>query len=110
VKTDAKITLVASSSWSHAFLNDKDWHLRSDTTADELLYDAFVRSDWAYWNRISSRRVLDADQREIPNWFCSAGAMNEFGMERSWSTRAITDIFNSNKCFAILAPGPIGIG
>ncbi|WP_063050371.1 extradiol ring-cleavage dioxygenase [Nocardia arthritidis] len=109
-KTDAKIALVASSSWSHAFLNDKDWHLRPDTTADELLYDAFVRSDWTYWNSISSRKVVDAGQHEILNWFCLAGAMNELGMELSWSTLAVTDIFNSNKCFAIFEPGSVDIG
>jgi hypothetical protein len=30
---ERRIALVASSSWSHAFLNDKDWHLRPDTAA-----------------------------------------------------------------------------
>ena len=42
-KTGKRVALAASSSWSHAFLNDKNWHLRPDTAADQRLYDAFVR-------------------------------------------------------------------
>jgi acetyl-CoA C-acetyltransferase len=41
-----RVALVASSSWSHAFLHDKDWHLRPDTDADRELYDAMVRGDY----------------------------------------------------------------
>jgi hypothetical protein len=35
------------------------------------------------------------------NWFCLAGAMRELGMGLSWSELVETDVFNSNKCFAI---------
>ncbi|MCW2779051.1 MAG: extradiol ring-cleavage dioxygenase, partial [Frankiales bacterium] len=37
---DKRVALVASSSWSHAFLHDKGWHLRPDTEADVALYEA----------------------------------------------------------------------
>ena len=50
-QTDLRVALVASSSWSHAFLNDKDWHLRPDTAADRRLYDAFVAADWQRLDR-----------------------------------------------------------
>lgn len=40
--TDRRVTLVASSSWSHAFLIDKSWHITPDTAADRRLYDACV--------------------------------------------------------------------
>ncbi len=100
-KTDKKVALVASSSWSHAFLNDKDWHLRPDTPADQRLYDAFVTGDWVTWTKVTGQAIVDAGQHEMLNWFCLAGAMHELGLPLSWSTLVITDVFNSNKCFAI---------
>jgi hypothetical protein len=51
--TDKRVALVASSSWSHAFLNDKDWHLRPDTPADLALYDAFVKGDFDAWTAVT---------------------------------------------------------
>ncbi len=35
------------------------------------------------------------------NWFCLLGAMAELGCTPSWSTFVETDVFNSNKCFAV---------
>jgi hypothetical protein len=35
------------------------------------------------------------------NWFCLLGAMSELGLRLDWSTFVSTDVFNSNKCFAI---------
>ncbi|HEX4253799.1 MAG TPA: hypothetical protein VH089_01855 [Streptosporangiaceae bacterium] len=98
---DQRVALVASSSWSHAFLNDKDWHLRPDTPADERLYDAFVRGDTAVWTEASGKEIVDAGQHEMLNWFCLFGAMHELGLPLTWSTLVTTDVFNSNKCFAI---------
>jgi hypothetical protein len=40
-------------------------------------------------------------QHEMLNWFCLLGAMFEAGMRLDWSTFVATDVFNSNKCFAI---------
>ncbi len=100
-RTDRRVALVASSSWSHAFLNDKDWHLRPDTAADQRLYDAFVKGDWESWTAVTGREVVDAGQHEMLNWFCLAGAMHELAMPLNWSEFVVTDVFNSNKCFAI---------
>ena len=77
---DRRVALVASSSWSHAFLNDKDWHLRPDTAADERLYDAFVRGDDAVWTAVTGKEIVDAGQHEMLNWFCLFGAMHELGL------------------------------
>jgi hypothetical protein len=35
------------------------------------------------------------------NWFCLAGAMRELGLPLDWSAFTATDVFNSNKCFAV---------
>jgi hypothetical protein len=99
--SDQRVALVASSSWSHAFLNDKDWHLRPDTEADRPLYDAMVAGDYDTWKRLTSHDVVAAGQHEMLNWFCLLGAMSELGMQLAWSNFVQIEVFNSNKAFAI---------
>ncbi|AIJ21290.1 extradiol ring-cleavage dioxygenase [Amycolatopsis methanolica] len=98
-----RVAFVASSSWSHAFLNDKDWHLRPDTAADQRLYDALASGHRKPWREITSREIVDAGQHEMLNWFCLLGAVDELGLGLDWSTFVTTGVFNSNKAFAIYA-------
>ena len=95
------VALVASASWSHAFLNDKDWHLRPDTEADRALYDSMVAGDFDDWTSKTVRDIVDAGQHEMLNWFCLLGAMNELGLTLEWSEFVETEVLNSNKTFAI---------
>jgi len=100
-ETDLRVALVASSSWSHAFLHDKGWHIRPDTAADQRLYDALVAGDFDAWQQVTSREVVEAGQHEMLNWFCLLGAVAELGLHLTWSTFVPTDVFNSNKCFTV---------
>ena len=99
--SDKRVALVASSSWSHAFLNDKDWHMRPATEADQELYDALVRGDFEAWKKVTRREVIEAGQHEMLNWFCLLGAVSELNLSLQWSDLVTTEIFNSNKAFAI---------
>jgi len=45
--------------------------------------------------------VIQAGQHEMLNWFCLLGAMSELGLALTWSDFITTEIFNSNKAFAI---------
>ncbi len=99
--TDQRIALVASSSWSHAFLCDRLWHLRPDTAADERLYEALVAGDHETWRAVTGAEIVEAGQHEMLNWFCLLGAVAEAGLPLEWSTFVPTDVFNSNKCFAV---------
>ncbi|MGK2882687.1 MAG: extradiol ring-cleavage dioxygenase [Mycobacterium sp.] len=99
--TDKRIAMVASSSWSHAFLHDKGWHIRPDTAADQKLYDALVAGDFQAWQSVTSREIIDAGQHEMLNWFCLLGAVAELGLKLTWSTLVTSDVFNSNKCFVV---------
>jgi hypothetical protein len=99
--TGKRVAYIASSSWSHAFLNDKDWHLRPDTTADARLYDAMVSDDHKTWNAVTGKQIVDAGQHEMLNWFCLLGAVREQSLALNWSTFIETDVFNSNKAFAV---------
>jgi len=44
-----RVALVASSSWSHAFLCDPTFRLRPDTPADRKLYEALRDADYDAW-------------------------------------------------------------
>lgn len=104
-ETDLRVAMVASSSWSHAFLCDKLWHLRPDTPADRRLYDALAAGDLDTWRAVTSEQIIDAGQHEMLNWFCLLGAVTEAGLPLRWSELVETDVFNSNKCFAVYAEG-----
>ncbi|MBT3085086.1 hypothetical protein KMB31_00110 [Streptomyces sp. CYG21] len=96
-----RVAFVASSSWSHAFLTDKLWHIRPDTAADRRLYDLMVAGDIDALAAVTGAEVVDAGQHEILNWFCMLGAVDELGLELDWSALVTTDVFNSNKPFAV---------
>jgi len=99
-----RIALVASSSWSHAFLCDHTHRLRPDTPADIRLYDALLAGDWYTWRAVGLDDVERAGQQELLNWFALAGAMERVGATLSWSAFVETSVFNSNKVFATFAP------
>ena len=44
---------------------------------------------------------VGSGQHEMLNWFCLAGAVAELGLDLQWSEFVGTDVFNSNKCFAV---------
>jgi hypothetical protein len=101
-----RIALVASSSWSHAFLCDRTWRLRPDTETDERLYAALRAGDYDAWERVSLDDIEGAGQQELLNWFALLGAMRELQAPLAWSKMVPTDVFNSNKVF--VQYGPVG--
>lgn len=96
-----RVALVASSSWSHAFLNDKDWHLFPAMESDRQLYRALKAADYDFWKNLPSAKIEEDGQHELLNWFCLVGAMAELGRKPVWTTFIETHVMNSNKCFAI---------
>ncbi|MDQ1502174.1 MAG: hypothetical protein QOI86_5514 [Actinomycetota bacterium] len=96
-----RAVLVASSSWSHAFLTDKTWRLWPDTASDRRLYDALTTADFTTWRDTPLAAIEDAGQQEMLNWFCLVGAVEELGLSLEWSEFVETWVFNSNKCFAL---------
>lgn len=98
---DLRVAFVASSSWSHAFLADRLWHIKPDTEADLELYDALVEDDFEKLASVTPDEVVDAGQHEMLNWFVMLGAVEELGLDRKWSEIVKTEVFNSNKVFAV---------
>jgi hypothetical protein len=100
-----RVALVASSSWSHAFICDKTWRLRPDTPSDRALYDHLVAGDVDAWRLVPLDDIEAAGQQELLNWFPLLGAMDRIGRPvPTWSEFTETDVFNSNKVFATYEP------
>ena len=100
-ETDLRVALVASSSWSHAFLTDHTFRLRPDTPADRRLYDYLVAGEYGPWRELTTPQIEEAGQQELLAWLPVLGAMDHIGRSLSWSTFTESDVFNSNKVFAI---------
>ncbi|AXV06634.1 2,3-dihydroxy-p-cumate dioxygenase [Euzebya pacifica] len=98
--SDRRVAVVASSSWSHAFLVDKTYRRFPDTAADQELYEAMVAGDWDRWRQTTVDDVEDSGQQELLNWFALAGAMERAGATLDWSAFEETHIFNSSKVVA----------
>jgi hypothetical protein len=99
-----RVALIASSSWSHAFLHDKAWRLFPDIAADRGLFEALRDGDFKKWRDTTLQSVEASGQQEMLNWFCLAGAMAELNRKPSWTDYIESHAFNSNKCFAIFNP------
>ncbi|MFK7967162.1 MAG: hypothetical protein AB8C46_24650 [Burkholderiaceae bacterium] len=99
--SNLRVALVASSSWSHAFLVDHTYRLRPDTPADLRLYEALASQQHAPWLATSLTDIEQAGQQELLNWFTALGAVDELGLKLGWSSFVETACFNSNKVFAV---------
>ena len=100
-----RVALIASSSWSHAFLCDHTWRLFPDTRADRSLYRALQAGDHAAWRRCTTADFEAAGQQELLNWCPLVGAMQALGARLAWSSFVETHVFNSNKVFAAFETG-----
>jgi hypothetical protein len=96
-----RVALVASSSWSHSFLVDSTFRLFPDSAADERMYRALVAGDHRTWESTTLEDAEKAGQQELLNWWALMGAMRELGRTPTWSTFAASNIFVSNKVFAV---------
>ena len=100
-----RVAVVASSSWSHAFLTAKHFFVYPDVESDRKLYDALLRGDYAYWRGVSNEEVDACGQQEVRNWWCLVGAMEELGHSTPAHHAFVESyIMNSSKCFAVWEP------
>ncbi|HZU87649.1 MAG TPA: hypothetical protein VE993_00185, partial [Stellaceae bacterium] len=72
-----RVALIASSSWSHAFLTPKNHLLHPDVEADRTLYRALAEGDYATWRKRPLAAIEESGQQEMLNWMCLLGAMQE---------------------------------
>ena len=97
-----RVAIIASSSWSHAFLVQKHALLFPDVEADKRYYEALKKGDWELWRNTKLSEIEDRGHHELLNWFCLAGAMHELGRRRPDSSVFLESwITNSDKVFAV---------
>ena len=95
-----RVALMASSSWSHSFLTEKNYQLWPDVAADRALYEALERGDYSAWHRYTTDQIEDSGQHEVLNWFCLLGAMEALGRKPDKATFIETWAFVSPVVFA----------
>lgn len=107
-----RVALIASSSWSHAFLVDKTYRMYPDVAFDQTLYAALVAGHWDYWRDLSLATIEESGEQELLNWHALLGAMRALGQRCTWSDFVATCLFNSSKVAALFEPGraavPVG--
>ncbi len=99
-----RVAMIASSSWSHAFLTDKHHQLYPDIESDRRLYEALRIGDYETWRTVSLASIEASGQQEMLNWYMLAGAMEALGRKPDECEFVETWSFNSNKCFAVFKP------
>ena len=99
-----RVALVASSSWSHAFLTEKNHWLWPDMEADRARFEELRAGDYDAWRQVSTAQIEAAGQQELLNWMCLAGAMAELGRKPQVLDYIETYVLNSNKCLALFKP------
>jgi hypothetical protein len=95
---------MATSSWSHAFLTEKNHWLYPDMEADRQRFEELRDGGYDSWRELSLSQIEEAGQNEILNWVCLAGAMTELKLQVEVIDYVESYVFNSNKCFAVFRP------
>ena len=95
-----RVALIASSSWSHAFLTRKNDWIYPDHANDRARLAELRERRTECWRELTREQLEDAGQHELLNWITLAGAMAELGHKAEIIDFVETHVLNSNKCFA----------
>jgi len=96
-----RVALIASSSWSHAFLTKKNNWMFPDHDSDRKRLTELKDNRFAVWGDIDRETIEAAGHHEFLNWVCLAGAMAETGGKSQVIDYVETYVLNSNKCFVM---------
>jgi hypothetical protein len=100
-----RVAVIASSSWSHAFLVAKNELVFPDVEADKRYYEALKNGDVELWRNTTLEEAEDRGHHELLNWFCLVGAMQELGRTKpDYSVFLESWVTNSDKVFAVYRP------
>jgi hypothetical protein len=99
-----RVVLMASSSWSHAFLTEKNHWIYPDLEADRRMLEQLRTGDYESWRDTPLERMEQAGQQEVLNWVCLAGAMAELNYKANILDWVETWTFNAPKCMAVFQP------
>jgi hypothetical protein len=98
-----RVALIASSSWSHAFLTPKNHWLYPDHDSDRARLAELAGNRFSCWRDLRGDEIESAGQHEFRNWIVLAGAMTEIGAKANVVEYLESYVLNSNKCFAVFS-------
>lgn len=96
-----RVVLMASSSWSHAFLTEKNHWIYPDLESDRIMLEQLRAGDYTAWRDKPLAAMEQAGQQEVLNWQCLAGAMSELNYKADIVDWVETWAFNAPKCLAV---------
>ncbi|MFQ6029166.1 MAG: extradiol ring-cleavage dioxygenase [Dehalococcoidia bacterium] len=99
-----RVALIGSSSWSHAFLTEKNHWLYPDVEADRARFEELQSGNFDAWSKLTTEQMEESGQQEMLNWMCVAGAMQELDQKPEIVDYIESYIFNSDKCVALFKP------
>jgi hypothetical protein len=99
-----RVVVMASSSWSHGFLTEKNNWMYPDLESDRELLGHLRTGNYTAWRDKPLAQMEAAGQQEVLNWTCLAGAMNELNYKAEILDWVETWTFNAPKCLAIFKP------
>ena len=96
-----RVVLMASSSWSHAFLTEKNHWTYPNLETDRVLLEHLRVGDFAKCKKVKLENIEESGQQEVLNWSCLVGAMSELGRKAEILEWAETWTFNAPTCMAV---------
>lgn len=96
-----RVVIMASSSWSHGFLTEKNHWMYPDLDADRAMLEYLRAGNYEAWRDTPLAQMEAAGQHEVLNWTCLAGAMAELDYKPEIVDWAETWTFNASKCMAL---------
>lgn len=99
-----RVALVASSSWSHAFLTEKNGWIYPDMEADRECFEKLKAGRYTELRDLMLTDIEEAGQQELLNWICLAGALHQLQQGPAFIDFIESYIFNSNKVMAVFPP------
>jgi len=99
-----RVAVIGSSSWSHAFLTEKNNYVWPDVASDRKRFEELKSGNFTAWRDLPLETIEDAGEHEILNWIPLAGAMYELNQKASYCEFVETYLMNSCKCVAIFPP------
>jgi Catalytic LigB subunit of aromatic ring-opening dioxygenase len=99
-----RVALVASSSWSHAFLSPRTSYFHPDVEADRRYFEALRAGEYERWREATLADVEASGHQELLNWFCLLGAMAELGRRPQEARFLESWLTNADKVFAVFRP------
>jgi len=94
-----RVALIASASWSHAFLSPTNGYLWADVDADREMFEALRDGRYDVWRNRSLAAIEQAGQHEMLNWMVLAGAMEALGRKPVVQDYMESYLFTSEKVF-----------